>query len=484
MMAMEKLNPPAEPKPTARPKRAFLLVALTTAVVTLGVAALLVNIFTRKQEAKNPYLKFVNVTEDTTDPAEWGKNWPREYDGYKRTVEPSKTNFGGGDAGVPAEKAQTFPWLTRMFAGYAFSLDYRDRRGHAYMLLDQEKTRRVTEKAQPGACLHCHASIIPAYRFVGKGDVMKGFEAVCAMKYKDAHELVDDKGQKLMQHPVSCVDCHDSATMELRVTRPGFINGIKALKQHQGVADYDVNRDATRQEMRSFVCGQCHVEYYFRGDGKLLTYPWKNGLKCDEIESYYDDPANFDNKQPYADWKHAEDGAPVLKAQHPEFELWNQGIHARSGVACADCHMPYKREGAMKVSEHYVRSPLLSISRSCQVCHHYPEEELKARVDTIQKRNFDMLQRAGGALTEMLDEITQAKAAGASDSQLAGALKLHRKAQWRLDFIAAENSMGFHAPQESARLLAESIDFSRQAQIAAQRTRMPATTRPVAAATP
>ena len=477
---MENPTPPAAPKLPSRPRLVFALVLLVTACVTFGVTALLVNIITRKQEAKNPYLKFVEVTEDTTDPAEWGKNWPRQYDGYKRTVEPSKTNFGGGDAGVPAEKAQTFPWLTRAFAGYAFSLDYRDRRGHAYMLLDQEKTRRVTEKPQPGGCLHCHVSIIPAYRFVGKGDVMKGFEAVCAMKYKDAHELVNDKGQKLIQHPVSCVDCHDSGTMELRVTRPGFIIGIKALKQHQGVANYDVNRDATRQEMRSFVCGQCHVEYYFRGDGKLLTYPWKNGLKCDEIEAYYDDPANFDNQQLYVDWKHAEDGAPVLKAQHPEFELWNQGIHARSGVACADCHMPYKREGAMKVSEHYVRSPLLSISRSCQVCHHYPEEELKARVDTIQKRNFDMLQRAGGALIEMLDEMKQAKATGASEAQLAGAVKLHRRAQWRLDFIAAENSMGFHAPQESARLLAESIDFSRQAQIAAQRTRMPAT-RPVAA---
>ena len=64
--------------------------------------------------------------------------------------------------------------------------------------------------------------------------------------------------------------------------------------------------------------------------------------------------------------------------------MWSQGIHARSGVSCADCHMPYMREGAIKVSNHQVRSPLLDVSRSCQTCHRFPEEELKARVTAIQ----------------------------------------------------------------------------------------------------
>ena len=139
--------------------------------------------------------------------------------------------------------------------------------------------------------------------------------------------------------------------------------------------DYDVNRDATRQEMRTYVCGQCHVEYYFKGPEKRLTYPWAKGLKVDSILAYYD--ANG-----HTDWTHASTGAPVLKAQHPEFEMYNQGIHARSGVACADCHMPYKREGAMKISDHHVRSPLLNINRACQTCHKWREEELRARVET------------------------------------------------------------------------------------------------------
>lgn len=444
-----------------RKKWLLILALLAVSAATFAMAALLTNIFERRQEAKNPYLKLVEVTEDTTDPSVWGMNFPSQFDGYKRTAESGRTHFGGSDS-MPEQKLDRDPWLRRMFAGYAFSLDYRDRRGHAYMLSDQEKTERVTKKAQPGACLHCHSSIMPAYRFAGHGDVQKGFETVCAMPYQKAHDLLDDKGKKLIEHPVSCVDCHDPDTMRLRVTRPAFINAMKELKAKQGVKDYDVNRDATRQEMRSFACGQCHVEYYFKGENKVVTYPWANGLKVEEIEKYYDDAG-------WADYKHGETGAPILKAQHPEFELWNQGIHARSGVSCADCHMPYKREGAVKVSDHHVRSPLLNINRACQQCHHYSESEIKARVDTIQDKTHDLMQRAARSLMDMMDTINSARKSGATDEQLKAAFQFHRKAQWRLDFIAAENSMGFHAPQETARILGEAIDFARQGQIEAQR---------------
>jgi nitrite reductase (cytochrome c-552) len=161
----------------------------------------------------------------------------------------------------------------------------------------------------------------------------------------------------------------------------------------------------------------------------------------------------------------------LLKAQHPEFELWSQGIHARSGVACADCHMPYMRDGAAKVSDHWVRSPLLNVSRACQSCHKFPEQEILSRVAQIQDRNQELLQHAAAALMDQLDAILAARAEGASDAQLAPALELQRKAQWRLDFIAAENSMGFHAPQEAARVLGRAADLARQGQIAALRWR-------------
>jgi nitrite reductase (cytochrome c-552) len=435
--------------------------------LTVLLLALLTNIFERKQEARQPFVRVVEVTEATIDPKVWGQNWPNEYDTYLRTALPTTTKYGGrglgaSDGGPAEQKLDREPWLKRIFAGYAFSIDYRDRRGHYYALFDQEQTKRVTERKQPGACLQCHASNLAAYRFAGKGDVMKGFEVVSGMPYADARNLKDDAGQPLIQHPIACVDCHDPKTMAVRVTRPGFINGIKALKAKQGIADYDPNRDASRQEMRSFVCGQCHVEYYFKGAGKVVTYPWANGLKVEEIEAYYD-------AEGFTDFVHAETGDKVLKAQHPEFELWSQGVHARAGVACADCHMPYQRIGAQKVSDHWVRSPLLNLNRACQACHAVAEAELAGRVLTIQDRHYALLQRTAKATTDMLDAIVAAKKAGASETDLQAAATFHKKAQWRLDFVAAENSMGFHAPQEMARILGEAIDFARQGQIEAER---------------
>jgi nitrite reductase (cytochrome c-552) len=247
--------------------------------------------------------------------------------------------------------------------------------------------------------------------------------------------------------------------MQLSITRPGFIEGIRALKASQGAADYDVNTMATRQEMRAFVCGQCHVEYYFKGPEKRLTYPWTKGLTADRVLDYYEESG-------FRDWVHAETGAPVLKAQHPEFEMWNQGVHARSGVTCADCHMPYMRVGAMKVSDHHVRSPLLNINRACQTCHHWPEAELKARAEVNQERTLQVRNVAMDALVALIGDIRAAREAGASDEGLKAAQGFQRKAQFLLDFVEAENSSGFHAPQEAVRVLGLSIDYSRQGQVA------------------
>jgi nitrite reductase (cytochrome c-552) len=209
------------------------------------------------------------------------------------------------------------------------------------------------------------------------------------------------------------------------------------------------------------------VEYYFKGPEKRLTYPWSKGLTVDSILAYYDSTG-------HKDFVHAISGAPVLKAQHPEFEMYNQGIHARSGVACADCHMPYVREGAMKVSDHWVRSPLLMVNRACQTCHHFPESELTARVAAIQDRTHGLIARAAAAVTDMLDAIRAAQAAGIGSDKQQQLFKLQRQAQWRLDFVSSENSTGFHASQETARVLGESIDYARQAQALAVGMRAPA----------
>jgi nitrite reductase (cytochrome c-552) len=258
--------------------------------------------------------------------------------------------------------------------------------------------------------------------------------------------------------------------MSLRVTRPGFIEGMRALKASQGVADYDVNRDATRQEMRTFVCGQCHVEYYFKGPEKRLTYPWAKGLKADSILAYY-------MENGHKDWTHAVSGAPVLMAQHPEFELYNQGVHARSGVACADCHMPYKRTGALKISDHQVRSPLLNIDKACQTCHQWSEEELRERVHTIQDRTYELRNLALDAVLQLTRQIA-ASGLDSASTQIRDARQMQRRAQFLTDFIEAENSMGFHAPQEAARILANAINYARLGQSALRGEILPAVAGP------
>ena len=437
---------------------------VVTAIVVLALVALLVNIFERKQEARNPFYRVVELTDETEDPAVWGKNFPMQYDGYRRTVDQVRTRFGGSEAVprtptaadprsvVAQSRLEEDPRLKIMWAGYAFARDFREERGHAYMLDDQTYTERQVVAKQPGTCMHCHASVYVPYKKLGGGDLFAGFAKMNVMSYSEARTRV--------RHPVTCIDCHDPETMQLRVTRPGFIEGIRAWKAGvEGVKDYDVNRLATRQEMRAFVCGQCHVEYYFKGSEKRLTYPWSGGHQVDRIVEYYD-------REQFADWTHVESGARVLKAQHPEFEMWQQGIHARSGVACADCHMPYTRQGALKVSDHHVRSPMLNISRACQTCHRWPEEELRARVETIQARTFGLRNRAMDAVVALIADLSAARDRATDEARLTKARELQRKAQFYLDFVEAENSTGFHAPQEAARILAESIDYARQGQLA------------------
>ncbi len=456
-------NEKADTSTTSKPARTYsfkllALVAFIAAIVAILGGALLTNIFERKQEGKNPFFRVVELTDDTVDPEIWGKNFPLQYDGYKRTVDQVRTRYGGSEAVhktpkdkdprsvVAQSRLEEDPRLKTMWDGYAFAVDFREERGHAFMLDDQTFTERQDVVKQPGSCINCHASAYSAYKKLGGGDIFKGFDALNAMPYFEARNEVS--------HPVSCIDCHDPLTMALRISRPAFMTGIKAFKASQGVQNFEVNRDATRQEMRSFVCGQCHVEYYFKGPEKTLTYPWEKGLKIENMVAYYDEVK-------HKDWVHKRTGAEVLKAQHPEFEMFNQGIHFRAGVACADCHMPYKREGAMKISDHHVRSPLLNINQSCQTCHKADESELKFRAETIQTRTFEMRNLAMDALMDLINELEKAKIAGRPDAELAEARGFQRKAQFYLDFVEAENSMGFHAPGEAVRILGESINFTR-----------------------
>ena len=408
------------------------------------------------------------IDETTDDPAAWGKIFPLQYELYLKTVDMVRTRYGGSEAMprtptaadprslVSRSKSEEDAGLRAIWQGYAFAVDFREERGHAYMLEDQRLTQRQVVVKQPGACLNCHASTTVAYRKEGGGDLVKGFEKVNAMPYADA--------AKLVKHPVACIDCHDPANMALRVTRPAFMEGIRAYKASLGVRDYDVNRDAAPEEMRAYVCGQCHVEYYFKGPEKRLVFPWSKGLRVEQIQAYYDEIG-------FRDWTHKDTGAPALKAQHPEFEMWSQGPHARAGVTCADCHMPaivHKGEG---VSDHWVRSPLLNLEAACVACHRKHDgkvtaADLKARAEQIQDRHWALREKSMAAVVALVGDLKAARDAGRPDADLVRARYLQRRAQFYLDFVEAENSTGFHAPQEAARILGEAIDYARQGQLA------------------
>ena len=439
------------------------LIAFVTlaAIAAFAVTALLINIFERKQEARNPFYRVADLNDTIDDPSIWGQDFPMQYDLYLRTVDMQRTKYGGSEAlphsptqadprsAVARSKLEQDPRLKVMWAGYAFSKDYRERRGHAYMLEDQTFTERQ-QANPPGACLNCHASMVTVYNQLGSGDMFKGFQVVNHMKYSEARQYA--------KHPVACIDCHDPKTMQLRITRPAFIEGLRALKAAQGIQNYDVNTMATRQEMRSYVCGQCHVTYYFRGPEKTLTFPWTRGLKVEDI-------ITAEDESKVKEWEHPQSGAPLIKARHPEFEVWNMGVHARSEVACADCHMPYTRMGGLKISDHHVNSPLRKVNRSCQTCHHFSEEELKQRVEEIQDRFFNLRNTALDALMDLINDIKLNKDR-AGPEQLATARDDQRRGQFMIDFIMSENSMGFHAPQEAVRILGDAINLCRNGQIA------------------
>ncbi|CAM2920259.1 ammonia-forming cytochrome c nitrite reductase subunit c552 [Actinomyces slackii] len=447
----------------ARKRWVPILVLVGVAVAAALLTWLLTTIFDHKQEAKSPYTQVVALSDTSYDPAEWGKNFPIHYEQYKATVEDTDGDFVKVEptADDPREyhtqsRIDAEPRAQRMWRGYPFAADYTEPRGHEWALIDQKYTKRVQEPfKQPGACLNCHASTPEIYDKLGKGDREAGFHAMNALSYNEAVEHATTS--------IACIDCHDPQTMELTITRPAFVDGIKKAKAAEGIADYDVNRDATNEEMRSYVCAQCHVEYYFKGDEKTLTFPWDKGLTVYNAMERYDEIG-------WTDFTHEESGAPVLKAQHPDFETYSQGIHAANGVTCADCHMSYNREGAAKVSNHQIMSPMASeetINSSCLTCHHSSASEMRQRVDNIQTTWQGSMNVSFTALDALITDITEASKNGsATEEQLTKARDYQRKAQFVIDYSFSENGRGFHAPAYSQSILNQATDWARSGQLA------------------
>ncbi len=365
----------------------------------------------------------------------WGQNFPREYESYLKTLETDFSSKHGGSRTI--DYLEQYPELVILWAGYAFSKDYKQGRGHAYAVADVRATLRTGDNyvsPQPGTCWTCKSTDVP--RLLNR----MGPENFYKAQWKSlGAEVVN---------PIGCQDCHDPKTLNLRITRPALIEALQA----QGKA----KTMYSRQEMRSLVCAQCHVEYYFKGEGKYLTFPWAQGLSADAMEAYYDSLG-------FSDWTHALSKAPMLKAQHPDYELYTTGIHAVRGIACADCHMPYKRDGGVKFTDHHIRSPLSNVAQTCQVCHREDTQRLIQDVYDRQDRVEELRRLAEKAIAAAHLEAKAAWERGATKDQMEQILTSIRHAQWRWDWVAAANGMGFHAPVEALRVLGTSIQKAEEA---------------------
>ena len=406
---------------------------ITTVVVVFLIGLLASSIVERRSEAKL-YFQMVSEIPDWEPRNEvWGQNFPRQYETYMMTSDTDFKSKHGGSATI--DYLEKYPELVIMWAGYAFARDYKQGRGHYYAVSDVHNTLR-TVQPQPATCWTCKSTDVP--RVMNEIGVEEFYKSTWA-----------EMGPQIVNH-IGCQDCHDPKTMNLRISRPALAEALERMGT-------DINQ-ATHQEMRSLVCAQCHVEYYFKGEGKYLTFPWDKGFSADNMEEYYD---NYE----FTDWTHALSRAPMLKAQHPDYELYRTGVHADRGVSCADCHMPYQREGGLKFTNHHISSPLNNISGSCQVCHRESEEKLLENVYERQNKVQELRRIAEINLARVHLEAKTAWDNGATEEEMRPVLTLIRHAQWRWDWVAAANGMGFHSPVESLRVLGTSIEKSQEARI-------------------
>lgn len=523
-------------------KKSYTLPAILVIAVIIGIALVMLatSIGGKKAEelAVSPK-SVVELSDDNPTFDFWGKNYPDYLDMYLivEKEKPKETEFGGN---LAYSKLIRYPQLTQLWAGYPFSIDANEERGHFWIQVDQMDTARNNKDflnshgfagfgGQPTACMNCHSGWTPwLLKNTAKGDwvafnstkywtMIKTVPAVNGIA-ENSKEHSGPHGGKRMG--VTCADCHNPTDMSLRISRPGLINSL-VLRGYE--KDHVQGVKADRNEMRTLVCAQCHVEYYFKPtgtkvkvmgesiaqdsskkwwngtqktydefdswrdgnkpteievDGLELIYPWSawekgKPFRIEMFDEHYDKARNLEGGKAFKfDWSHKITKAPMLKIQHPEYEMYSGSVHAANGVSCADCHMPYVRKGAKKVTQHNITSPLFDVNSSCKTCHNQSEEYLKAQIADIQKSVAFDLRSAEYATVSLIWDIKKIRdelgKQGKNDEQINAILKdvleLHRRGQMRGDFVGAENSTGFHNPREASRMLLQAVEMARKGQ--------------------
>ncbi|MFL1705649.1 ammonia-forming cytochrome c nitrite reductase subunit c552 [Campylobacter sp. MOP7] len=498
----------------------FSIIFIIAVIGGAAMFALFSDISEKKAQERHYPLMLNKVSDLNPDIREWGKNFPTQYDD---TVAMKDIFFETPFAGsLPYSKLMRWPAATVFWQGYAFAVDYNRPRLHFYSQIDQIETMRNNKEylnahglpafnGQPGFCVNCHTGHLtaimndPDYDKILQANPTEssklemGFFEVDkengekrklawtkmnSIPYFDVMKMVEEKhgkdpygGSHLGS---SCADCHNPDDMSLRVTRPGFVN---AMVKRGYEADLKQGIKATRAEMRDYVCMQCHVEYY-PGLNADLVFPWSKWpkdepFKIEMFDEYFDEV--HDKGLFQADYRHKQTDAKMIKMQHPEAELHSTSVHARSGVTCVDCHMPYKRVGATKVTNHTIQTPFADITASCKTCHMQSEDELRDRIMFIQNRHAHELRNCENDLLSLIEDLKTARAELAKHKEFAGLnadeqkkaisevlkepLWMQRKAHIRWDFAFSENSYGFHGPQEAARITGQCQSVAREGQL-------------------
>jgi len=381
------------------------------------------------------------------DPAVWGEEYPEIYDTWLASADErpaGKSAYKRGfDGGVMFDKLSEYPFMPLLFKGWGFGIDYKEPRGHHYMLIDQAEADPSRVKAG-GACLTCKSPYAEDLQAADKGKLF-------ASTYDEAVAMVPSEHREL---GATCIDCHDNATLELETRRWTVQSALTEI----GVDPADLST----QQQSLMVCGQCHCTYSVMKDGDTsvdVDFPWE-GAKWGAI-TVEGIVANLESQPARLEWKQQVTGMKVGFIRHPDVEFFTAGSpHMNVGLACDDCHMADVKINRTTVSDHNVMSPLKRDGAACKRCHPWSTEKIKATVLEIQDANLVRLIDAGyrtATVAKLIETTNASLETSAADIKPAfdEAAGHYRQALYRVIYMGAENSVGFHNPAESARILAD-----------------------------
>lgn len=363
------------------------------------------------------------------DPEAWKEEYPLIYESFMRTSTMGDDTAEDSELGGshPIDYLNKNPNIAIIYEGNGFSKEYYQARGHYYALDDVINISRP----KPGAtCLSCKTGEL-------EGLLIEHGDSLYSM---DFQETVQD-----VEHGVTCYNCHRN--------NPG--EGVQVTSPHYNAALEKLDSEPSPGNQ---ACAQCHVEYYFEKDTNKVILPWDNGTEIAEIESYYDEIEFYD-------WEHPRTGTKLIKVQHPETEMYNGSLHDSMKVSCSDCHMPTMvSENNEEYKSHWVTSPLKTPEQSCSKCHSNNLDEIVLKVQQIQTEVDQMEVEVSDMLVKLTMDFAKAIEDRKLDEESIENLRsLHRKAQYRWDFVFVENSTGFHNEDKAKNALEEAKNYAQEA---------------------